>query len=191
MVGDAKRSLRRNANKASIACICIRPPEWAGLGGRPAVEQRDRWHSIESLLAQRAKEDAQRTRLRASRLLWRQLEDVRHPAELWKGTRIHLSHQVGAMHRHRGFSDAIHECNKEASHAWIEGDCRECVNDRRRIHRCAGRGTDRTLQTSHASASVARVRINKAGSSSTCGGSICILASIAIEILWCAFARVS
>jgi hypothetical protein len=29
---------------------------------------------------------------------------------------------------------------------------------------------------------VARVRINKAGSSSTCGGSICILASIAIEI---------
>ena len=146
------------------------------------MEQRDRWRSMESPLAQRAKEDAQRIRLRASRLLWRQLEDVRHSTELWKRTGLHLSHQVGAMHLHRGFSDAIHECKKEASHAWIEGDCRECVNDRRRIHRCAGRGTDRTLQTSHASASVARVRINKAGSSSTCGGSICILASIAIEI---------
>src|SRR6516165_7693727 len=66
----------------------------------------DRWRSMESLLAQRAKEDARRACLRASRLLWRQLEDVRHSAELWKRTGLHLSHQVGAMHLHRGFSDA-------------------------------------------------------------------------------------
>ena len=28
------------------------------------------------------------------------IEDVSHPAELGKSTRLHLSHQVGAMHLH-------------------------------------------------------------------------------------------
>src|SRR5215469_14715696 len=34
------------------------------------------------------------------------IEGVRHPAELGKRTRLHLTHQVGAMHLHRGFGDA-------------------------------------------------------------------------------------
>src|SRR5215472_6212867 len=34
------------------------------------------------------------------------IEGVRHPAELGKRTRLHLPHQVGAMHLHRGFGDA-------------------------------------------------------------------------------------
>src|SRR5215475_13219056 len=35
-----------------------------------------------------------------------QIEDVRHPAELGKGMSLHLPHEVGAMHLHRGFGDA-------------------------------------------------------------------------------------
>src|SRR5215470_19537789 len=35
-----------------------------------------------------------------------QIEHVRHPAELGKGMSLHLPHQVGAMHLHRGFGDA-------------------------------------------------------------------------------------
>src|SRR5262245_38971112 len=42
----------------------------------------------------------------ARRLMWHQIEDVRHPAELGKGTGLHLPHQVGAMHLHRRFGDA-------------------------------------------------------------------------------------
>src|SRR5215475_11115569 len=42
----------------------------------------------------------------ARRLMWHQIEDVRHPAELGKGTSLHLPHQVGAMHLHRRFGDA-------------------------------------------------------------------------------------
>src|SRR5215831_3461721 len=38
--------------------------------------------------------------------MWYQIEDVRHPAELGKGTSLHLPHQVGAMHLHRRFGDA-------------------------------------------------------------------------------------
>src|SRR5215472_1476357 len=34
------------------------------------------------------------------------IEGVRHPAKLGKRTRLHLPHQVGAMHLHRGFGDA-------------------------------------------------------------------------------------
>jgi hypothetical protein len=39
-------------------------------------------------------------------VFWSKLEDIRHSAELWKRTRLHLSHQVGAMHLHRRFGDA-------------------------------------------------------------------------------------
>src|SRR5262249_12613458 len=42
----------------------------------------------------------------AWRLPWYQIEAVRHPAELGKRTRLHLPHQVSAMHLHRGFGDA-------------------------------------------------------------------------------------
>src|SRR5262252_7785878 len=42
----------------------------------------------------------------ARRLMWHQFEDVRHPAELGKGTSLHLPHQVCAMHLHRRFGDA-------------------------------------------------------------------------------------
>ena len=34
------------------------------------------------------------------------IEDVRHPAELGKRTRLHLSHHVGAMHLHCSLRDA-------------------------------------------------------------------------------------
>src|SRR5262249_43735501 len=42
----------------------------------------------------------------ARRLIWYQIEDVHHPAELGKGTSLHLPHQVCAMHLHRRFGDA-------------------------------------------------------------------------------------
>src|SRR5208282_4017307 len=35
-----------------------------------------------------------------------QLEEVRHSAQIRKRTGLHLSHQVGAMHLHRGLGDA-------------------------------------------------------------------------------------
>src|SRR5262249_18796878 len=38
--------------------------------------------------------------------MWHQIQDIRHPAELGKRTRLHLPHQVGAMHLHCGFGDA-------------------------------------------------------------------------------------
>src|SRR6516165_1447713 len=41
----------------------------------------------------------------ARRLMWHQIEEVRHPAELGKRTSLHLPHQVGAMHLHRRFGD--------------------------------------------------------------------------------------
>ena len=44
--------------------------------------------------------------LGALRPLWCQIEHIRHSAELGKGTSVHLAHQVGAMHLHRGFGDA-------------------------------------------------------------------------------------
>ncbi len=40
------------------------------------------------------------------RLLKLHIEDVRHPAELRKRTRLHLPHQVAPMHLHRGLGDA-------------------------------------------------------------------------------------
>src|SRR5215469_14784781 len=40
------------------------------------------------------------------RLLRFHIEDVRHPAELGKRTRPHLSHHVGAMHLHCSLRDA-------------------------------------------------------------------------------------
>src|SRR5215469_4061167 len=40
------------------------------------------------------------------RLLWQQIEDARHTAELGKGTSPHLPHQVGAMDLHGGLGDA-------------------------------------------------------------------------------------
>src|SRR6516165_4988797 len=39
-------------------------------------------------------------------LMWRQIEDVGHPAELGKGTSLHLPHEIGAMHLHGRFGDA-------------------------------------------------------------------------------------
>ena len=44
--------------------------------------------------------------LRARRLFWCQLENIRHSAELWKRTGLHLPHQMGAMNLHRRFADA-------------------------------------------------------------------------------------
>ena len=44
--------------------------------------------------------------LGALRLVWCELEHIRHSTELGKRTGLHLSHQVGAMHLHRGFGDA-------------------------------------------------------------------------------------
>ena len=38
--------------------------------------------------------------------MWRQVEDVSHPAELGKGTSLHLPHEIGPMHLHRRFGDA-------------------------------------------------------------------------------------
>jgi hypothetical protein len=35
-----------------------------------------------------------------------QLKDIRHSAELGKRTGLHFSHQVGAVHLHRGFGNA-------------------------------------------------------------------------------------
>ena len=44
--------------------------------------------------------------LGALKVFWRQLENIRHSAELGKRTGLHLPHHVGAMHLHRGFGDA-------------------------------------------------------------------------------------
>ena len=44
--------------------------------------------------------------LGALRLLWPQIQQGRHPAELGQRTCVHLPHQVGAMHLHRRFGDA-------------------------------------------------------------------------------------
>src|ERR1700751_4218599 len=44
--------------------------------------------------------------LRACRLFWCQLENIRHSAELRKRTGLHLPHKMGAMYLHRRFADA-------------------------------------------------------------------------------------
>jgi hypothetical protein len=43
---------------------------------------------------------------RELRLLLSQSEPVCHSAELWKGTSLHLAHEICPMHLHRRFGDA-------------------------------------------------------------------------------------
>ena len=61
----------------------------------------DQWHSGRMLL--------KRMPFTGAETLWLlrfYIEDVRHPAELGKRARLHLSHQVGAMHLYCSLRDA-------------------------------------------------------------------------------------
>ena len=64
------------------------------------------------------------SRLGALSRFWPQLEHIRHSAELGKRTRLHLSHQVGAMHLHRGYRDAY-----VAGNLFIEATGRDLDHD--------------------------------------------------------------
>src|SRR5215472_4344411 len=63
-------------------------------------------------------------RLGAWGLFWCRLKHIGHSAEFGKRTGLHLPHQVGAMHFHRGFGDA-----DIVGNLLVEATCRDLHHD--------------------------------------------------------------
>ena len=97
MAAYAKRTLRDCEGETSSPCFCIR---------RSAARQMVICMDGKPPRAKALEKDALKAGSGALRLPWYDIEDVRHAAELGKGTSLHLPHQVRAMHLHGRFGDA-------------------------------------------------------------------------------------
>src|SRR4029453_5404343 len=65
-----------------------------------------------------------RGQLGALGLFWSHLKHIGHSAEFGKRTGLHLPHQVGAMHFHRGFGDT-----DIVGNLFVEATCRDLHHD--------------------------------------------------------------